>query len=803
MPEKATETAKGMLLDVDYANENNISVIRLFVRTKKGIEIFRDLEFRPYFYVIAKDAAKALTEIKGTVFSEGVRARDAEIVETASGNAIKIYFDLVQHLKKARDEIKEMPLVIERREYDIPFAERYLIDKGLEPMNGIEIEAENGSVKKVKAFDEVFKIKMAAFDLETYSDERFSDPKKDPILLASYADGKEGIVFTDKKQMQKIKYVNLQKSEKEVISALIEKIKSENLDILATYNGDSFDLPYLTERAHFFGMKAGLGYDNSEISIRKRGMDQAARIKGLQHLDAYQMMRLLARFAVIDLIKYDLESVSLALLGKEKEKITAENITKFWDSNRELERLADYNLADSTTTLELAEEYLPLIIETCKLVKLPVFEVNRSSASVLVERLLINKCFETKTLVPNRPDDGVVKQRLMQTYTGGFVKEPTKGLHENIAVLDFSSLHPTIIISHNISPDTMDCTHEGCKKNIAPNGHWFCKKKEGFLSSILEEIFNRRMEIKKQLKSLKEKDRGYSLMFARQHALKIILNSFYGYLGYARSRWYSRECAQAVTAFSKHYVQWVDEEAKKEGFETIYSDTDSAFLVIPKGKTKKDISEFVEKINSKLPGIMNLELQGVYKRGLFVTKREGTTAAKKRYALIDENNKLKIVGFEYVRRDWAGIAKETQKKVIEAVLKEGTPDIAVKIVRDAVERLKKGEVPKKELVIFTQIKKPLSKYDSIGPHVAAAKKAIARGKLIDVGSVIGYIVTKSGKSISDRSEMEEYVKEGNYDADYYIEHQVIPAIIRILGELGYDVQDLVQGGKQHTLNSFC
>jgi DNA polymerase I len=84
--------------------------------------------------------------------------------------------------------------------------------------------------------------------------------------------------------------------------------------------------------------------------------------------------------------------------------------------------------------------------------------------------------------------------------------------------------------------------------------------------------------------------------------------------------------------------------------------------------------------------------------------------------------------------------------------------------------------------------------------VAAAKKAVARGREIEVGSVVGFIITKgNGKSISERAELEEYVKEGNYDAEYYISHQVVPAIIRILAELGYSEEDLLEGGKQSKL----
>ncbi|MCX6799303.1 MAG: hypothetical protein NTW59_04390, partial [Candidatus Diapherotrites archaeon] len=194
-------------------------------------------------------------------------------------------------------------------------------------------------------------------------------------------------------------------------------------------------------------------------------------------------------------------------------------------------------------------------------------------------------------------------------------------------------------------------------------------------------------------------------------------------------------------------------------------------------------------------------LEGLYKRGIFVTKESGE-AAKKKYALIDAHGNLKIVGFEYVRRDWAPIAKETQRDVIMAILGEGSPQKAIEIIRERVGRLRQGKAQKKELVVLTQIKKPIEKYESIGPHVAAAKKAIARGKEMGVGSVVGYVVTRTGKSISDRAQLEEYVNEGNYDPEYYIENQVIPAVIKIMRELGYSREDLVQGGKQSSLGSF-
>jgi len=61
--------------------------------------------------------------------------------------------------------------------------------------------------------------------------------------------------------------------------------------------------------------------------------------------------------------------------------------------------------------------------------------------------------------------------------------------------------------------------------------------------------------------------------------------------------------------------------------------------------------------------------------------------------------------------------------------------------------------------------------------------------------MIGYIITEKGKGISDKAELEEFVEEGDYDADYYINNQVLPAVESILGELGYG-SDLLKAGKK-------
>ena len=309
------------------------------------------------------------------------------------------------------------------------------------------------------------------------------------------------------------------------------------------------------------------------------------------------------------------------------------------------------------------------------------------------------------------------------------------------------------------------------------------------------------MKIKNELKKTDKNSSQHATLYAQQYALKILLNSFYGYLGYARSRWYSFESAEAIASWARFYVKQIAEKAEQTGFETLYNDTDSHFLKIPANKTKKEVELFVQKMNTELPEAMELELEGFYKRGIFVTKREGG-AAKKRYALIDEQGNLKIVGFEFVRRDWSKIAKHTQRMVIEAVLKEGNPDKAIEIVRKVIKELREHKVANKELVVLTQLTKSPHRYELDAPHVNAAKKAIKKGKHFESGSIVDFIITSNGKSISDKAELAEFVKEGDYDAEYYIENQVIPAVIRIIQEFGLNKEDLIFGGQQRKLSFF-
>ena len=211
-------------------------------------------------------------------------------------------------------------------------------------------------------------------------------------------------------------------------------------------------------------------------------------------------------------------------------------------------------------------------------------------------------------------------------------------------------------------------------------------------------------------------------MDAKQNAMKILLNSFYGYSGYARARLYSLALANAVTSFGRENIlrtkKIIDEigsayvidgevvfkdalpfgKAAEKCFDlsVVYGDTDSVFVRLRSagpgaGAISLEDAELIgrkiaETVTASLPEPMELVFEAFARRGIFL--------AKKRYALwVFEpagegwKDRIKVRGMETVRRDWCDLTSKTLKTCLELVLKEGKVDEAADHVRSVVLRL--------------------------------------------------------------------------------------------------------------------
>ncbi len=363
-------------------------------------------------------------------------------------------------------------------------------------------------------------------------------------------------------------------------------------------------------------------------------------------------------------------------------------------------------------------------------------------------------------------------------------------------ILVHNSLYPTVMVAHNISPDSLNVEECVDKFELEEFNYSFCQDFQGFFPELVESLIRNRSQIKEEMQKVEKESIEYKSLDNSQKARKTLANSFYGYLGYNGARWYSRECAEATTYLGREYIQETIKKAEEKGYEVVYGDTDSLF--IQKENLQEEMDEFLAEVNEKLPKFMELEFEGFFKRGFFTSTDSGE-GAKKKYALLSPDGSMKITGFEQVRRDWSPIAKETQKKVLEKVLNEEVEE-AAELVKDVIERLKNGEVPPEELRIYTTLTKPPEEYDSTAPHVEAVKKAKERGDDIEAETTISYVITRGSGNISSRAELTKYAED--YDAEYYIENQIIPVSLRVLKVFGYTDGQLQGKGRQSGLGRF-
>lgn len=765
-------------MDADYLVRDDKPVIRLFYKGVDGRVVKEVTDFQPYFYAVPVDAGKLTDELKK--FGKVVKVEKKRMIDIREEiDALKITVKQPRDVPELRGEVKNLEYCREVREADIPFAHRYLIDAGLTPMEGCEAVGLN----------------IAAFDLEVYNPRGEPDSGKDPIIMISYADNL-GLkrVWTYRSNDAKPGYVEVLSNELEIIKKLMETIKEQSIDLITSYNGDNFDFPYLKDRADKHKLKLDIGLEGSLVRLERRGMNTGARVRGRPHVDMYPISR-----QVFNISRYRLEDVYMELFGTELVDIKPTDMARIWDSPKsdEFNKFLEYSMSDAASTLRIAESLLPLQYELSRIVGQPVYECSRAGSGQRAETMFVRKAHEKDILVPNKPSDRIAEERQGSSYTGAYVVEPKRGIHDNIILFDFRSLYPSILVSHNIDPSTIDCTCCPDDINKSPEGHHFCEKKEGFIPGVLNELILKRIEIKNKLRKETDPEKK-RVLNVEQQAIKILANSMYGYYAFARARWYSKDCAEAIAAFGREYIHKTIKSAGEHGFEIIYGDTDSVYLTLPGVKDTseiiKDARIFSEKINEELPEAMELEFEGFYPRGIFITK--------KRYALIDEKGKLSVKGLETRRRDWANVAKTTQVDVLNAILLDKDPGKAVEIVKGVVHNIKSGGVSLRDLAINTQITRGLGEYVNKGPHVLAAEKAIREGMDFGRGNMVTYIVTKRGSSISDKARVIDFVEEGDYDADYYINNQVIPAVLRILDALGYSEDELKGLGKQMTLDGF-
>ena len=583
-----------VILDIDYVTHEDKPVIRLFSKDGDKNVILLDDTFEPYLYVVSDDIDDCMSRIQESldvVSVEKIVKKDFQIEK----EFIKVTFIHPQELAKNRDKLRDIEGVLQIREFDIPFYRRYLMDRDVIPMTeviavgeeidsfldldskkqDIQIIRLTERLKRVEEYPQKFRI--LSFDLEVRNPHGMPNSEEDEIIMIGVASnfGVNQVISTKTNSEDRDDFVNQVESEKEMIEEFARIIKENNVDIMVGYNSDNFDFPYLKDRARILGVDLDIGMDGSEVRFIRRGYANAASLKGLIHVDLYLVMR---RYMTLE--RYTLERVYYELFGEEKIDVPGEKIWEFWDNGgEELDNLFDYSLDDVISTLKIAEQTLPLNLELTRIIGQPLFDVSRMATGQQAEWFLVKQAYFDGEVVPNKQGSNFADRANAEDNEGGYVKEPETGLHENLVQFDFRSLYPSIIISKNISPDVMvlgDVENED-EYNISPeHGLKFKKTPQGFIPSVIDKILQERFRIKREMKACEDETEKNALD-VQQQAIKRLANTMYGIYGFPRFRWYSFECAKAITSWGRQYIKSSIKKAEEYGFYTIYADTDGFY----------------------------------------------------------------------------------------------------------------------------------------------------------------------------------------------------------------------------------
>ena len=823
-------------IDYDYFDFQGRNYMKIVGRDDKGKRLCIIDTCPIYLWAVLKEKINekkliTLTEkISKIELDINGRKTKVEKVEVHEKNflgkkvtALKIFATNYKDLHDLASSL-DFPEIESRRGFDLGFSTHYIIEKKLTPLNWHEISGEFAGPEfpgienlevdqciKVESIENIsqekapkFKPRVLAYDIET-DDIKIGEGE---ILMVSLASENFKKVITWKNQdlegsktlHKSSPDIEFVKDESELIEKFVEEVKKFSPDFLVGYFSDGFDLPYLRGRAQKLKIPLSLGLDGSQPKFSRGGVrgGYTAKNFGITHIDILKFIQT-AYSQYMQSETLSLNEVAKEFLGDTKKEFKIESSSKITEKEN-WDDYFEYCLQDSILTYGLFEKMWSDLLGFTNVIQEPVFDISRNGMSTNVEDFLIHNLERFNEIPEKRPThEEIGERRQRQKYEGAFVFEPTPGLYEKVAFFDFTSFWPSIIVTFNLSKSTLLKKKEknSVEATVLDKKVYFTKEK-GFFPELLKEIVLKRKQYKKELAQSKNDD---AIKRARSNAYKLLANASYGYMGFFGARYYCPEASGAATAISRKFIKETIKKIDEEGYKTIYSDTDSIALLL-EGKTENQSLKFLEELNSKLPGIMELELEGFFKRGIWVTKRSGMIGAKKKYALIDKNGKLKIRGFETVRRDWCRLAREVQNKVIRDVLEDGNEKRALKYVKEVVKKIKQREIDKKELIIKTMLKKPISEYKAISPHVIAARKMKER-EMTSGGGLIEYYIAETGNKkslVRDKVKLPD--EKGEYNIEYYLDRQILPAVENILQVFNIDIKEVLEGKRQTTLGDF-
>ena len=615
-----------------------------------------------------------------------------------------------------------------RRHYeaDIPYVQRFLIDRGIKkclsyPFHTVRPE-------DVKPAECDIPLRVLYLDIEVKAPE-FPDPELAdyPIISLTVSDGSGyGTLTLLNPDVDWPTYTFA--TDSELLSAFGRLL--EEYDILAGWNVRGFDIPYIENRARKLGVSLPL---SSCLTV--------------DMMDAYRFMG----FHGSHSLKAAYEDLGLGHLKKYP-------INEF--NSLPPDALAEYNRKDVEALISIDKklgmiDYVLTLRESVGLA-----DPHPLMNSRLLDPLFLQEAKDRNVVLPSKPEHNE-----RERYKGAVVFDPVPGLHDGVADIDVSRCYPSIILSLNISPETF-----GNKGDyVVPGYGAFRSSPIGLVPTVVSRLWVERDKLESELKRYEPGTEEYSLAKKRRDAVKFLLNSVYGYLAYHKSRLYNPKLAAAVTSVARGVLNFLKSAFEADGYKVIYGDTDSIFVKAP--------PEIVPSLISKAESLLSSHFKQRYgaESGIKLSldkyfSRLLLMDVKKRYAgrvTIDKGRPadyLSIVGFEPVRSDTPPFVRDALTRLIEAILDGGDAHSVAQSIKEEF-----TSQPPSAIAVAKRIDK--KEYKVIPPHVRGAIEAKRRfGDVINPGEK-AYMVWTRGGVISASSP--DLLDEWKVDVDYRRQYQTV------------------------------
>lgn len=428
-----------------------------------------------------------------------------------------------------------------------------------------------------------------------------------------------------------------------------------------------------------------------------------------------------------------------------------------WFENEEFGKLKKYNMQDVETLKEI-DEVLQMSDAMEELIrKFNVFIEDFPYNSRIIDMMILRSARKRGWVLPNKPrwreGDSTWEEK---KAAGGYVFDPTVGLHRNVACLDFRSMYPSIMRSLNVGLDTLDSQ---CLENSHRSaGTCFFSNPRSLNNEVVQQIKIWLDEYTERLDKAEPNSIEWQRAYLLRYRTKIAANADFGVMGAgpkklkdgttkpAIFRLYSKDVFESITLTGQELILRVGGILRDQKYDIIYGDTDSLFIRCQTdGLNKKEIQDYLRTLVQSL----NIAIAR-YCENRFGTKIDTnielaqygdvfymTEAAKRYYFhVLYESDQWtdydKIQGFEIRRRDWTALAKEVQARCFAEIKTGKSREEIEASLREYLLKLKKdlfvGKLDDK--IVFTKgLRKSISEYTVSLPHVRSAKILEEKGLL--------------------------------------------------------------------------